>query len=604
MMDTTANTNVPATLTERPINRSVYDSLMQGGIAEWLADLLSRRVDTPVHINEVYPEDLSILPDPAAIPDMAKAVERIVRGIVSGEGIILAVDHDVDGTHSAAVLWAALVEHFGVPAERVQVVTSHRIREGYGITDAVVERILATDSTLVISADKGSSDEPRIRRLKEAGRDAVVTDHHEIPVEGPPASAYAVVNPVREDSNYDPYICGATVAWMVMAKVRSELLRRQYRPKIRSLSVLLDYLAVATVADCVSLRPDKSPVNRLLVRHGLSLINSGSRPCWRVFKEGRGRIGSEDLGFALAPPIAAAGRLDWPDIGLQFLVAKTDEEARQCWEVLTSENENRKKIEKTLRASALDQVGPMLGPDKKAIVLLLLDGHVGVHGITASRLVEKFGKPAAIFSPKGQGAKEDSTLDFADPQGRALTSGSFRGVEGLHIRDALQAVDDRYPGLMVGFGGHKGAAGATIAIEDFPRFAAAYEEAVAEQLAGQELTPTVLVDDELDPDMISFAMIDQLAGLEPWGRDFPAPIFTGRFKVTALKAIGDGSHLRMELGFSSGFVGAIWFSAIEPGQRPPFAVGAMIDVAYRLSDNTWRGNRSIQLQVVDARVSP
>ncbi|HIA01379.1 MAG TPA: DHH family phosphoesterase, partial [Myxococcales bacterium] len=411
----------------------------------------------------------------------------------------------------------------------------------------VAERIIALGSTLVISADKGTSDEPRIKRMAAAGMDVIITDHHAVPVSGPPPSAYAVVNPGRTDSDYDPYICGAAVAFLTMAKVRTGLLEAGYKQSIPSLVGLMDYVAVATVADCVSLRPDKSYANRAFVRKGLALINQGQRPCWRVFNQQRGgRIGTDDIGFQLAPPIAAAGRLDWADAGVKFLLAKDEQEAKIHWQVLQTENTLRKTIERDLRERAFAMASKI---DQQSLVLYFDDGHSGVHGITASRLVENFGKPSAIFAPKGAGARKThipmKTLNTEE--NRPLASGSFRGIPGFHVRDALQFVADHYPHLLVAFGGHEGAAGATIAVHNFKAFAAAYEHAVSAQLENRVLHPVIWVDGDMDADLLNFATLDALLDIEPWGRDFPFPVFSSKFTPVSLRPLGDGTHLKLEL---------------------------------------------------------
>ncbi len=302
----------PKSLIERPCNAEVRDAYLRAGIAPAIANFLGRRLDRFIEWESLTAAKLSDIVDPGAIPSMDRAVERIVRAIVQGERIALACDHDMDGTASAAVLWTAMVETFGVAPERICVVTSHRLTEGYGIGEGVVSRIRDFGAQLVISADKGSSDEPRIAALAATGIDVVVTDHHVIPPEGPPRSAYAVVNPSRLDSEYDKHVCGAGVAFLVMAKVRSALLGQGVFAELPSLASLLDFVAVATIADCVSLSPGASLINRAFLRRGMQRVRSGCRPCWKVFAaEVEGEIDAETIAFRLVTAIAASGRLDW-----------------------------------------------------------------------------------------------------------------------------------------------------------------------------------------------------------------------------------------------------------------------------------------------------
>lgn len=577
----------PATAIKwRQSHAATQDYWLSQGLPAWLAQVLGNRLEDcqGQNLEGLFNPGLADLADPEAIPDMQRAVTRIATAIREREPVVFAVDHDLDGQASAAVLWSAFVDYFQVDPGLLQVVTSHRLTEGYGITEPVVERILNSNASLIISADKGSSDEPRIKKLRDAGRDVIVTDHHSVPEEGPPPSAYAVVNPTRLDSDYDPYVCGAAVAFLTMAKLRSQLLQLQYLDNIPSLAGLLDYVAVATIADCVALRPDKSRSNRVFVKHGLQLLNKGSRPCWRVFKEALNTpISAESIAFRLAPPIAAAGRLDWAEAGFRFLTALDMPSANRQWAILQEENSKRKQIEAALRENALQQALTCSG---KTIVLYMEEGHSGVHGITASRLVEAFGKPVAIFAPK-----QDNDAGVA--------TGSFRGIAEFNVRAALQLVSDQHPDLMLGFGGHYGAAGASIRIADFERFAAAFEQAALAQLANRELLPTLWVDGELEPQYIQLQTVDQLLRLQPWGKDFPYPCFQGEFNVSEIKAMGDGSHLRLSLHKADKRYTAVWFNAIASADSPwPVERGQVAEFIYELKDNWFRGDRSLQLNIL------
>ena len=296
--------------------------------------------------------------------------------------------------------------------------------------------------------------------LAATGIDVVVTDHHVIPPDGPPRSAYAVVNPSRLDCEYDKHVCGAGVAFLVMAKVRSALLEQGVFAELPSLASLLDFVAVATIADCVSLSPGASLINRAFLRRGMQQVRSGCRPCWKVFSaEVDGEIDAETIAFRLVPAIAASGRLDWAEVGFRFLIAKTEVDAAACWSQLKRENSERQSIERRLRAKAFPQAARVSGP---AIVLFLEDGHSGVHGITASRVVEAFGKPCAIFAPQGQGARATApalATETESSKATGLASGSFRSVAGIDVQRALKEIASSYPDLLVAFGGHSGSGG-------------------------------------------------------------------------------------------------------------------------------------------------
>ena len=567
----------------RPRAEDAYESLRRDGLPIWLADVLARRLEQPVPLADLSEGELARLPDPGRIPGMNRAVERIVQAIERGEKIAFACDHDSDGIASAAVLWTAFTDHFGVPAERLTVVTSHRLTEGYGLSMPVAERIKASGATLTITADKGSSDEERIAWLKAEGVEVIVTDHHLLPAEGAPSSALAVVNPKSPDSGYDPNLCGAAVAFLVMAKVRSRLLETGLRQHVESVAALLDYVAVATVADCVSLRPDRSWINRLLARRGLALINERRRPAWRVFlAEQEGEVTAETVAFKLAPPVAAAGRMNWADAGFHFFIASTDAEAAYRWQLLEQENYTRRQVERQLRLSALTKAE---GHQGQSLVLYLEEGHCGVHGITASRLVDIFGKPTALFAPS---AGQDG-----------LISGSFRGVPGFHVRDALQAVADAAPGLLCAFGGHEGAAGATLALADFPRFVSLFEAETRRQLGDAPLRPVYYVDADWPAELLTLETMDILGRLEPWGNDFAMPLLIGRFVVVKRQLVGRGGHLRLLLEREGRSFPAIWFNTTGMENFGlGINVGRMADFVYRLSVNHFRGVKSLQLQIV------
>lgn len=575
----------------REINDAVYVNLIKDGIPDWLSKILSSRLDKPIDIEALYSNDLSNVEDPSSIPDMDIAVTRIVEAIKNEEKIVLVCDHDMDGTGSAAVLWSALIEFFKVSPSLVNVVTSHRLTEGYGITEPVAQRIIDIKPGLVISADKGSSDEPRIKKIADVDIDVIVTDHHEIGTNGPPKSAIAVVNPIRTDSNYDKHVCGAGVAFLTMAKVRTALVKEGVRENIPSLAPLLDYVAVATIADCVSMKPDKASTNRTFVKRGLQLINNKTRPCWEVFcSDLHGPVDAETIGFRLAPAVAAAGRLDWAEVGFKFLIAKSKSEAEKHWQELQNENALRKEIEKKLRDKAIPEA---CKKNSQSIVLFFEDGHSGVHGITASRLVEAFGKPAGIFSPKGAGVKNKTAVEEIK-----IASGSFRGIPGFNVKEALSYVNKKYPELLLSHGGHIGAGGASILISSFVAFEEAYEEAVKAQIGDKRLKPIVWIDGELPTGVSNINVLNELEKLEPWGRDFAFPTFKGRFEVKAIKKLGDGSHLKLELSDGVNAMDAIWFNVVQNNAAIEFNIGSNLNLVYSLKSNWYRNNKKIQLQII------
>ena len=452
--------------TERPCNSSVRDAYLAAGASPHIADFLGRRLDHFIDWQSLVAPKLSAIADPSAIPSIDRAVERIVRAIVAGERIALACDHDMDGTASSAVLWTALVDHFAVPADLLTVITSHRLTEGYGISEPVVARIEDFGATLVISADKGSSDEARIAVLTAKGIDVVVTDHHVIPHSGPPASAYAVVNPSRLDADYDRNVCGAGVAFLVMAKVRTALLETGVFAQLPALTGLLDFVAVATIADCVSLSPSASFTNRAFIRRGLDLLRSGARPCWRVFSaEQNGDIDAETIAFRMVPAIAAAGRLDWAETGFLFLIAKTDTEAAAHWAELQRENTERKAIELRLRQQAFPQAAPSKAPPSSSSSKTATPASTASPPAASSR---PSASPAPSSPPR---AREPAPPPPPSPKASpAAPSAPFPASTS----NAPCSRSPHHPDLLVAYGGHQAAAGASLRIADIDHFRQAF----------------------------------------------------------------------------------------------------------------------------------
>ncbi|WP_299315949.1 DHHA1 domain-containing protein [uncultured Halomonas sp.] len=577
----------------RPRDAALYARAQREGLSELQARILAGRLKG--FTGELAPlvsPSLRHLAHPERLADGRRAAERIARAVVDGEHIGILTDYDVDGITSHVVIRRTLVELFGVPEAKLHSLIGHRIHDGYGISLPLVERTLALSPrpSLVITADCGSSDEPRIARLAAEGIDVVVSDHHALPVEGPPPSAHACVNPTREDCDYpDPTIAGCMVAWLTMSLARSVLIEWGVLPEATpKLSPWLSYVALGTVADCVSL--GGSPANRAVVTHGLALINRMEAACWRAMAERLGAdsvpFDAETLGFQMGPRINARSRLDDPYAALHFMLAADDATAARHLETLDQDNQSRKAIEADMAEEARALAAPALAADEPAVVVYLDSGHPGVQGIVASRLVQAYGRPALVLTP-------------ASAPG--MLTGSGRSIEGLHLRDALQRTFELAPEALPRFGGHRGAAGVGVPVDRLDAFKAAFLQAVGEQLGGAELYPKILTDGDLAPEALSLETLASLEALGPYGREFEAPLFQGDFLIERLRPVGaDGTHLMLELSLGAVSHRAIWFRALTPGEVPAFGVGDRLRCAYRLNRNRWRGRESLQLMVEHA----
>ncbi|MDR5900641.1 DHHA1 domain-containing protein [Halomonas icarae] len=577
----------------RPRDAALYARAQREGLSELQARVLAGRL--PGYRGELDPlvsPSLRHLAHPEKLADGRRAAERIAQAVVDGEHIGILTDYDVDGITSHVVIRRTLHELFGVPEAKLHSLIGHRIHDGYGISLPLVERALALKPrpSLVITADCGSSDEPRIARLAAQGIEVVVSDHHALPVEGPPPSARAVVNPTRDDCDYpDPTIAGCMVAWLVMSLTRSVLIEwgvlAQATPK---LSPWLSYVALGTVADCVSL--GGSPANRAVVTHGLALINRMEAACWRAMAQRLGAdsvpFDAETLGFQMGPRINARSRLDDPYAALHFMLAADDVSAARHLDTLDQDNQSRKAIEADMAEEARALAMPALSANEPAVVVFLEDGHAGVQGIVASRLVQAYGRPALVLTPA------------AAP---GMLTGSGRSIEGLHLRDALQRTFELAPEALPRFGGHRGAAGVGVPAEQLDAFKAAFLMAVAEQLGEAELYPRILTDGDLAPEQLSLATLEELQAVGPFGREFDPPLFQGEFVVERLRPVGaDGTHLMLELSLGAVTHRAIWFRALTPGEVPAFGVGDRLRCAYKLNRNRWRGRENLQLMIEHA----
>ncbi len=580
------------------IKTRAYDAkIEEEGISLGLHPVIARIVagrplSTEFPLLQALSPRLSQLTNPFSLLDMQKAAERVSKAIIEGEIIGLETDHDCDGQTSHAVLYHNLVERFHHPKEKIRSYIGHRLTEGYGLSDAVAERIL-NDSpkvTLLITADNGSTDEPRIARLKTKEIDVVVTDHHQIPLEGCPQSAYACLNPARSECQYgDPYIAGCMVAWLLMAAVRQKLMELHYLPnKEPTLTDSLDFVAVGTVADCVSIA--RSANNRAVVSYGLKLIDAGTRPCWRALKTVlKGPCRSEDLGFKIGPLLNSDGRLANAFGSVSFLLAETDAEAGEWLKSLESQNQERKSIQKQIVEQAIIIAKQQMFKQQFVLSIFLADGHPGVQGIAASRIKDLFGRPTVIFAIK--------------PGAPDIITGSMRGIENFHVRDALQTVSEADPKLLIAFGGHKGAAGLTLALNNFERFCILLEEACEQQLQIQlPLHPVIWTDGPLSSSELHLDFLNQLEVLEPFGREFEPPVFELNGILRELRPVGDGLHVRVNLELEGRYFSGIWFGARSSVQQSfQVAVGERVHVAFSLRENLYRGNRSLDIQIISMR---
>jgi single-stranded-DNA-specific exonuclease len=437
---------------------------------------------------------------------------------------------------------------------------------------------------LLITVDNGISSVDGVAAANAAGLPVLVTDHH-LPGAELPAAA-AIVNPNQPGCAFpSKSLAGVGVIFYVLLALRARLRElgwfTEQRPE-PNLAELLDLVALGTVADVVPLDAN----NRILVHQGLARIRAGrARAGLKAVLEVAGReaqrISSTDLGFILGPRLNAAGRLDDMSLGIECLLADDSAVARDMAIQLDQLNQDRKAIEQGMQREALGKLKELALEDLPfGLCLFEPDWHQGVIGILAARLKERYHRPAIAFADAGDG----------------LLKGSARSVEGLHIRDALDALAAANPGLISKFGGHAMAAGLSLPQENFPAFAAAFAAEVSRQLSADDLTGRLLSDGQLNADEFNLPLAQALRHAGPWGQHFPEPLFEGRFEILQQRLVGE-KHLKLLLRTDCGTQTLDGIAFNIDRELWPNPNVRKVDLAYKLDVNEFRGRESVQLLI-------
>lgn len=523
---------------------------------------------------------LARLLPPDALGQLSEAAELLAAAIAGQKHIVVVGDFDCDGATGTAVAVRGLRL---LGATRVSYQVPHRVTHGYGLSPALVDHLEAFAPDVVLTVDSGIACHAGIAAAKARGWQVLVTDHH-LPGEVLPA-ADVIVNPnLGGDAFPSKALAGVGVVFYLLLALRRHLRDGgAFANGEPDLSSLLDLVAVGTVADLVPLDYN----NRLLVSAGLRRLRQGQcQPGLQALAELAGKdlsqLTASDIGFGIAPRLNAAGRLEDMALGIECLLCDEPARARELASVLDRINGERKGIQQQMVDSAEVLVAAVvLDGDRLPPVLCLLDNawHPGVVGLVASRLKDRWYRPVFAFAPSEPGSD--------------LLKGSARSIPGLHIRDALAAVDALNPGLVERFGGHAMAAGLSLAAGHFERFRAALEVQVATMLSPEQLRSELHSDGELTAAELGRPLAEQLRLAGPWGQGFPEPLFDGVFKVLQWRQIGE-RHLKLSLVPEQG--GAP-LSAIQFGGWTDAPPPARIHAAYQLELDDWGGRRSVQLLV-------
>jgi single-stranded-DNA-specific exonuclease len=560
---------------------------------------LNRGITQP----EQLQKDLSRLPLPEQLKGMDQAVALLAEALSSAHRITVIGDFDADGATSTALAIHALRD-MGATADFL---VPNRFEYGYGLTPEIVEEAIRLQQPdVIITVDNGISSWAGVALARSRGVRVLVTDHH-LPGKTLP-DADAIVNPNQPGCTFpSKNIAGVGVIFYVMSALRKQLRADNYFTNNNiaepNMADYLDLVALGTVADVVSL----DQVNRTLVHQGLLRIRSGrTRPgiiaLADVAKRSLSRLTSSDLGFAIAPRLNAAGRMDDMSTGIQCLLNPHLNQARYLASELDNLNRNRKSVEQGMQQEAL-KVVEQLHLDENGLPrgLCVFDEswHQGVVGLLASRLKERYHRPVIAFAP----------ADMSNSSEDMLLKGSARSIEGLHIRDALDAIATQHPELIDKFGGHAMAAGLSLQRKHLPAFAAAFDAQVRGLLDESALLSVLQTDGTLNESEFMLPLAKQLRDSEPWGQHFPAPLFEGNFQVLYKRAVGE-QHIRLvlrpvvsvgathelPLRASNLQIDAMMFF-IDDELKSQIVEGSTVHAAYRLDVNEYQGEENVQLTI-------
>jgi single-stranded-DNA-specific exonuclease len=510
------------------------------------------------------------------------AVSLLVTALQQRQRILIVGDFDADGATASSVGVLGLRM---LGAAHVDYLVPNRFEYGYGLTPEIVAVALQREPQLLLTVDNGISSVEGVAAAKAAGLTVLVTDHH-LPGPELPA-ADAIVNPNQPGCEFpSKALAGVGVMFYVLLALRARLRELNWFAERGlnepNLAELLDLVALGSVADVVPLDAN----NRILVHQGLARIRAGrARPGLRAVLEVAGRdhqrINSTDLGFILGPRLNAAGRLDDMSLGIECLLCEDEALARDMAQQLDELNKDRKSIEQGMQREALAQLKDLPLADMPfGLCLFEPDWHQGVIGILASRLKERYHRPAIAFADAGDG----------------LLKGSARSVPGLHIRDALDAVAAKHPGLISKFGGHAMAAGLSLPQEHYGAFTAAFDAEVRRQLNADDLTGRLLSDGQLSVTEFNLELAKALRHAGPWGQHFPEPLFHGVFQIVQQRLVGE-KHLKLLLQTECGGQTLDGIAFNIDRELWPNPTVRWVDVAYKLDLNEFRGNQTVQLLI-------
>ena len=538
--------------------------------------LLQRGIKLREEVESFFNPDYSTLSSPFLFKDMERIIKRVQKAIVQNEIVGIFGDHDADGVSSATVLVEGL-EKLGL---NVDVYIPDKLTEGHGINIKAIDEFVQSGVTLMFSVDCGTSNIDEVEYANKLGVDVIITDHHHAPEVLP--DAFAIINPQLPSCDY-PFkeLSGTAVAFKVV-----QALFEKIKPgELEQLKWMLDVVCVGTVADCMPLVGE----NRILVNYGLIVLSKTRRIGYQeMIRVGNIAItldkvpSAGTVAYQIAPRINAAGRMTHAKHAFELLRETQRDEAQKKAIELENQNLQRRKITDKL-TKEVEKIVEKEHKDKSFILIASKDYPVGIVGIIAGQIVQRYQKPTGIFTK-------------LDNESR----GSFRSVEGLHIVDVL----DKCSQYLEKYGGHGQAAGAIIKNENFVQFCDKANSCVAKLNDKKIVKPNICVDCEINMEDIDMELANQLQKFEPCGEGNEEPVFLLQgVIVNDIRAIGsDSKHLKMKISNNGG---SIIYDAIAFGRgymTDIINAGDKIDVIVHIQKNEWMGNVTIQLNVVDIKI--
>ncbi|MFZ2192888.1 MAG: single-stranded-DNA-specific exonuclease RecJ [Candidatus Moraniibacteriota bacterium] len=542
-----------------------------------LALLSDRGVFSQKEIEDFFSSDYANLSNVENVSGMREAVARIVLAKEQKERIVIFGDYDADGVTATVLMFEALSE---LGLSNLTYYIPDRQLEGYGMNEKAIEFLAKDGVTLIITVDSGITNIFEVEKARSLGIDVIITDHHHIPEALP--SAVAVINPHLENSGFAfTDLAGVGVAF----KLAQGLYQEMMPEKNDQLKWFLDLVAIGTVADCVPLLSE----NRILVKYGLVVLSKTRRVgLQEMFKVGRIEISENSIpnthkiAFQIAPRINAAGRMDHASVSYRLIAEKNSVEARLMALDVEAKNLERQKmtteIIKEIEETALRDFS-----DKKFIYVANPNWPVGILGLVAGKAVDKFGKPVVVFQ-----AQDDEYV------------GSLRSIPELNIIEKIEECAS----LLSKFGGHSQAAGVRVIPENFEKFCTKMTELIEAELENKETISRLLIDLEIRASEINWEFMEELKKMEPFGMGNKEPVFMMKdMQISDVRAVGNGSkHLKLTLKATDNSPKLFEAIAFKLGEKfSDLKKGDNIDIVFNLQEDSWNGNKKIQLNIIDLK---